>query len=93
LEHKRYSDKSFEVLNIDKELALETQKQILQEWEENKNNSCERGTNIHADRENMLYSMTGKYMTKFGLDENIPAFKGVHKLKEASGVFPEYFIS
>ena len=31
LEHKKYSDKSFEVLNIDKELALETQKQILKE--------------------------------------------------------------
>lgn len=93
LEHKKYSDKSFEVLNIDKELALETQKQILQEWEENKNNSCIRGTDIHADRESMLYSMTGKYMKKFGLDEGIPAFKGVHKLNEVSGVFPEYFIS
>lgn len=93
LEHKKYSDKSFKVLNIDKDLALETQKQILKEWEENKNNSCERGTNIHADREAMLYSMTGKCMTKFGLDENIQAFKGVHKLNETSGVFPEYFIS
>lgn len=93
LEHKKYSDKSFGVLNIDKELALETQKQILQEWEENKNNSCARGTDIHADRESMLYSMTGKYMKKFGFDEGIPAFKGVHKLNEVSGVFPEYFIS
>jgi hypothetical protein len=37
--------------------------------------------------------MTGKCMTKFGLDENIQAFKGVHKLNETSGVFPEYFIS
>jgi hypothetical protein len=37
--------------------------------------------------------MTGKYMKKFGLDEGIPAFKGVHKLNEVSGVFPEYFIS
>jgi hypothetical protein len=41
----------------------------------------------------MLYNITGKYMKKFGLDENIPAFKGIHKLNEVSGVFPEYFIS
>ena len=93
LEHKRYSDKSFEVLKIDKNIALETQKQILQEWEINKNASCDRGTKLHAEREEFLHNMTGNYMRKFGFDEGIPAFKGVHKLDAYSGVFPEYFIS
>ena len=67
LEHKRYSDKSFTVLGIDKNDALEMQKQILQEWENKKNESCARGTKIHAEREEFLYDHGAVCLQKFGI--------------------------
>ena len=93
LEHKRYSDKSFDILQVDKETALEVQKQILQEWEDKKNESCSRGTKIHAEREEFLYSNGAVYLQKFGIGGTLPSYKGVHKLEMENGIFPEYFIS
>lgn len=93
LEHKRYSDKSFTVLGIDKNDALEMQKQILQEWENKKNESCARGTKIHAEREEFLYDNGAVCLQKFGIGGTLPSYKGVHKLDAENGIFPEYFIS
>lgn len=93
LEYKRYSDKSFVVLNINKEDALEMQKQILQEWADKKNESCSRGTRIHAEREEFLYDNGAVCLQKFGIGGSLPSYKGVHKLDVENGIFPEYFIS
>lgn len=69
------------------------QKQILQEWENKKNESCARGTKIHAEREEFLYDHGAVCLQKFGIGGTLPSYKGVHKLDAENGIFPEYFIS
>ena len=70
------------------------QQSILDAWDEENRNSCERGTKIHADLENSFYK-AGKNVSlqRFGIGGKFECKKDYSKLDLEYGVYPEYLIS
>lgn len=80
---------SVNINNLNKE-----QQNILDEWEANKIESCERGTKIHSQLEHSFYNMKDdKPLQKFGLGGKFICREGYTKLDLENGVYPEYLIS
>jgi len=71
-----------------------TQQDLLDEWYRNKQESCERGTKIHAELENSMYKMGANVsLKKFGIGGKFVCDKGRTNLDLENGVYPEYLIS
>lgn len=87
-------DKSIlEVYDISEDDFNKTQQEILDEWEKNKNDSCERGTKIHAEIENSFYkNPNAGQLKKFGIGGKFECKKGYAPLDIEYGVYPEYLI-
>lgn len=69
------------------------QQSILDEWEEKKNNACERGTAMHLEIENSFYSKgTNIDLKKFGVGGKFTCIKDYSDLDLPYGVYPEYLI-
>lgn len=70
------------------------QQGILDEWQKNCQESCERGTKIHADLENKFYGGKAVKLPQYGFGGKM--FKcggeGYYNLDLDQGVYPEYFI-
>lgn len=87
-----------EAHGIEEDEFLKTQQDILDEWEKENKDSCERGTKIHAQLE--AYSKGGKFKEKIvpriGKDfDNLPcyvnpSFEELNSIE--SGIFPEFLI-
>ena len=69
------------------------QQAILDEWQQNKDEACTRGTKIHAEIENSFYK-AGKNVNveKFGLGGQFECRKDYSDLDIQYGVYPEYLI-
>ena len=98
LTRKKISDLMLQDAGINISTLTEAKEEILKEWELKKNISCERGTNIHADRENSFYTSETHEMSKhnFGgklqLNGEFICKKNNFDLSLSRGIFPEYLV-
>lgn len=93
LKTKKFNYKLLEAYNISENDFNKEQQNILDEWDENNRQSCERGTKIHAELEQSFYK-SGKNvtLTKFGIGGKFECRKDYSDLDIPYGVYPEYLI-
>lgn len=90
---KKWDPQLIEKLGIDAEEFLNKRTEILQSYETEKIKSCERGTKIHAQFENLYYQSEEQELKKFGLGGKFTCKKGYYQLDLEKGVYPEFLIS
>ena len=86
---------------IEKKSLLNTKKfdkvlleAILDAWDMENRNSCERGTRIHADLENSFYKKKKDIdLSKYQIGGKFECIKDYNNLDLENGVYPEYLIS
>lgn len=84
----------YSVYNFTKEDAIREQQNILDEWQRKNEDSCTRGTKIHAELENSFYKMGANCnLQRFGIGGKFVCDKGRTALDLEDGVYPEYLIS
>lgn len=80
-------------ISVDEKLFQKEKQQILDTWEKEKNEACERGTKIHADLENSFYEKkTNIQLSKYEVGGKFECKKGYDKLDLENGLYPEYLI-
>lgn len=94
LNTKKFNKEILNLYNISENDFNREQQSILDAWDEENRNSCERGTKIHADLENSFYK-AGKNVSlqRFGIGGKFECKKDYSKLDLEYGVYPEYLIS
>jgi len=93
---KKFSEKFLTKFKIDKDLFYEKQNEIKLDYERKRNESCERGTAIHAMFENSFYNRTDFNFDKYGFADLAGTFdckKDYYRLDLENGVYPEFLIS
>jgi len=93
---KKFSEKFLTKFNIDVDLFYEKKEEIKAEYERKRNESCERGTAIHAMLENSFYNRNTFNFDKYGFADlagNFDCKKNYYKLDLENGVYPEFLIS
>ena len=93
---KKFNPKLITKLNIDENLFLQKCNEIKAEYQRKREESCERGTKIHALFENSFYGKTEFDFSKFGyadLKGNFTCNKDYYRLDLERGVYPEFLIS
>ena len=97
LSRKKFFEKTLDDFNIDKEIFLQKKQEILNEYERKRNESCERGTKIHANFEESFYGKSKFDFKRFGFGEigckEFICNKDYYKLDLHRGVYPEFLIS
>lgn len=96
LSTKKFNSKILTKLNIDKEEFTSKQNEIKQEYTRKREESCIRGTEIHATFENSFYNRTNFDFNKYGYKDLAGDFeckKNYYKLDLENGVYPEFLIS
>lgn len=91
---KKVFDRSIlEAHNIPEVEFNKVQQSILDDWERNKNEACERGTAIHSEIENSFYKKReGIDVNRFGVGGKFTCIKDYTDLDLPYGVYPEYLI-
>ena len=96
LAKKKIDSRIFSKLEIDENLFLTKQQEIKEEYERKRNDSCVRGTAIHAGFEESFYGQSKFNFKKFGFDEigeyDFTCNKDYYKLDLDRGVYPEFLI-
>lgn len=90
---KKFKKEYLEKFNVDLKKFEKKKKEILAGYDKEREDSCVRGTKIHADIENSFYKGDKKEIQKYGIGGNIPVFEGKYELKLEPGIYPEYLIS
>jgi hypothetical protein len=94
LNTKKFDKGILGVYNISEDEFNKTQQDILDEWQKTNEESCIRGTAVHADLENSMYKMGANCdLKRFGIGGKFICDKGKTSLDVENGVFPEYLIS
>lgn len=94
LNTKKFDKEILKVYNISENEFNKTQQDILDEWQKTNEESCIRGTAVHADLENSMYKMGANCdLKRFGIGGKFICDKGKTSLDVENGVFPEYLIS
>lgn len=94
LDTHKFNMEILDVYDIPINTFNKTQQDILDEWHKTKQESCERGTKIHAELENSMYKMGANVsLKKFGIGGKFVCDKGRTNLDLENGVYPEYLIS
>lgn len=93
LSSKKFNKDILETYNISENDFNKAQQDILDEWDKNNREACERGTRIHSELENSFYK-AGKNVNlqKFGIGGKFECRKGYADLDLEYGVYPEYLI-
>ena len=79
--------------NISETEFNKVQQEILDDWERNKNEACERGTAIHSEIENSFYDRKNNIdVSRFGVGGKFECKKDYTELDLPYGVYPEYLI-
>lgn len=93
-ESMKIPEETFSMYDFTKEQVIAKQQEILDEWQKKNQESCIRGTAIHAELENSFYKQ-GKNCTlkQFGIGGKFICDKGRTTLDLEDGVYPEYLIS
>lgn len=94
LDTKRINLELLDVYDISENEFNKTQQGILDEWDRKNRESCERGTKIHSELENLFYK-AGKNVSlkKFGIGGKFECRKDYTDLDLEFGVYPEYLVS
>ena len=80
LNTKRWNPTLLEKLNINEEEFEINGQKYFNRYEVERNKSCERGTKIHAQFENMYYQSEEQDLKKFGLGGKFTCKKGYYQL-------------
>ena len=93
LASKKFNKELLSTYNISENDFNKAQQDILDEWDKNNREACERGTKIHSELENNFYK-AGKNITlqKFGIGGKFECRKDYSDLDLEHGVYPEYLI-
>lgn len=93
LASKKFNKELLSTYNISENDFNKAQQDILDEWDKNNREACERGTKIHSELENSFYK-AGKNITlqKFGIGGKFECRKDYSDLDLEHGVYPEYLI-
>lgn len=92
LKSKKFNKEILDVYNISENDFNKAQQDILDEWQKKNEESCIRGTAIHADLEKAMYSNPNTQMKKFGFGGKFKAYKDKNKDELTDGVYPEYLV-
>lgn len=93
LNNKKIKKELLEMYNISELQFNKTKQSILDEWDKNNREACERGTKIHADIENSFYKKNKDInLQKFGIGGKFECKKDYTELDMEYGVYPEYLI-
>lgn len=90
---KRWTDDMIEKLHLDPIIFDKTRKEIQKGYDDERNKSCERGTKIHSNFEEMYYTSEKQDLKKFGLGGIFTCKKGYYELDLEKGVYPEFLVS
>ncbi len=97
--HKVDLQHMFDVYDITEEKFNGAQQDILDEWQKANAESCDRGTKIHAELEELYTKKKTTYLDKFGIGGKFAVFtnKGLEQIRQTlldveKGVFPEYLV-
>lgn len=93
---KKFNPKLITKLGIDENVFNEKVNEIKAEYQRKREESCSRGTSIHAVFENSFYGRTQFDFSKFGyadLKGDFVCNKNYYKLDLERGVYPEFLIS
>lgn len=94
LNTKKFDRSILELYNISENDFNKVQQDILDEWDKNNRESCERGTKIHQELENSFYKTSKNIsLQKFGIGGKFECKKDYSDLDLEYGVYPEYLIS
>lgn len=94
LNTKKFNKEILTSYGIDENVFNKTQQDILDEWAETNRQSCERGTKIHLDLENMMYNTKHNIsLAKYEIGGKFECVKGQTELTLENGIYPEYLIS
>ena len=94
LNTKKFDKVLLELHNIDENDFNREQQSILDAWDLENRNSCERGTKIHADLENSFYKKKKNIdLSKYQIGGKFECVKDYNELDLENGVYPEYLIS
>lgn len=94
LNTKKFDKVLLELHNITEDEFNKEQQAILDEWDMENRNSCERGTRIHADLENSFYKKKKDIdLSKYQIGGKFECIKDYNNLDLENGVYPEYLIS
>ena len=94
LNTKKFDKVLLELHNITEDEFNKEQQAILDAWDLENRNSCERGTKIHADLENSFYKKKQNIdLSKYQIGGKFECIKDHNELDLENGVYPEYLIS
>lgn len=91
-----WKDDYLDIYGVKKELFDMTRKDILDEWERKKNESCTKGTAKHLEKELSFYNRDSYDFAKYGAPEHKGCFtckQDVYDFSLDRGVYPELFLS
>ena len=93
LNTKKFDKVLLELHDIKEDDFNREQQAILDAWDEENRNSCERGTKIHADLENSMYKKRKNIdLSKYQIGGKFECIKDRTELDLEYGVYPEYLI-
>lgn len=93
LNSKKFDKAILDLYNISENDFNKVQQDILDTWEKEKNDACERGTKIHLELENSFYKGGDNIsLQKFGIGGKFTCKKDYSDLDLEYGVYPEYLI-
>lgn len=94
LNTKKFDKVLLELHDITEDDFNREQQAILDAWELENRNSCERGTKIHADLENSFYKKKKNIdLSKYQIGGKFECIKDRTELDLENGIYPEYLIS
>lgn len=94
LKSKKFNSNLLKTYEINEDEFIDEKNKILKDWEDNKNNSCIRGTSIHLEKEMEFYKNSNKKynLKKYGLGGEFICEKDYYELNLEKGIYPEYLV-
>jgi len=93
LKTRKFDKLLLKVYDISESDFNSAQQDILDDWQRENKEACERGTKIHAGFENSFYSAGDNVnLSKFGIGGKFICKKNYNELNLDYGVYPEYLI-
>ena len=90
---KKWNDSMITKVGLDPIIFEKTRLEIQQGYDNERKKSCERGTKIHSEFEELYYKSEKQDLKKFGLGGVFTCKKGYYELDLEKGVYPEFLIS
>lgn len=93
LSTKKWKDSYLEDYGIDLKDFTVKRQEILDSYKKSAADSCERGTAIHAQMENLFYAKDPKHIKKYAGGGKFDIKKGDYRLDVDRAIYPEFLIS